>query len=775
MVANVQEVVRRLTIESIPKGVSESVDKLRALRGEMEAVTVTSQRQEKATQTMERRLASIQKQYDANYRAEQALARVTRDLNAAEAQGLITAARKNELLTLATAKHAQAATATTAHARSLMGLNAAGIGAVSMLSRLLLPLTAGLAGAATGRTFITNTVEQENVMAQLEARIRSTGAAAGYNARELAEMASSLQRVTTYDDEAIISSQGLLLSFTRIGHDVFPRATRAILDTATALHTDLDSATKLIGKALNDPIKGLTALSRAGVVFTDQQKAQIKTMVESGRVTEAQALALAELERRFGGSAAAARDTLGGALAGLKNSFGDLFEVAGPGADRLTASINQLTETLSDPKTIAAIQNFGSHLFGAFATTLNLLSENPWLAKILGGAVAGAAVGSLGGVPGVAIGALGGAVGTAGYGLGQSLGNMAIDAIPGARDFANVNRAGKGDFGGPAWDRSAFDMGSFYNAFGTTFGKSAAGGGGGPTEDQIREAERLQKAFDRTMASAAKQTAALNAQIATFGMSASAAAEYTKQQELLNAATENQISLTPSVIASINEQAEAYGKATGELERLNIAQGLVKDFVGSLTSDLRNGVSAFDALGNAATRLTDKLIDMALDQAINSLFSTLVGSLGSVASSGGAAGAPWSAGAFDSANGNVFAGGNVIPFRSGGIVSRPSIFPMANGGIGSMAENEPEAIMPLKRGPSGRLGVEMHGGGMTAPGVQINITNNGEPVQARETGRSFDGRNMVVDLVLDTLSNGKADKAMAGRYGARPKLRGRGG
>lgn len=72
-----------------------------------------------------------------------------------------------------------------------------------------------------------------------------------------------------------------------------------------------------------------------------------------------------------------------------------------------------------------------------------------------------------------------------------------------------------------------------------------------------------------------------------------------------------------------------------------------------------------------------------------------------------------------SANGNIFAGGNVVPFATGGIVGGPTFFPMANGGVGLMGEAGPEAIMPLGRDSSGRLGVRAQGGGMT---IQQNFT-----------------------------------------------------
>lgn len=172
-------------------------------------------------------------------------------------------------------------------------------------------------------------MESEKATAQLDAVLKSTGGTAGMTKEALLELADSLQQVTTYDDEAIIGAESLLLTFTKVGKDVFPEAIKTILDMSTALGTDLQGATIQVGKALNDPIKGVTALSKVGVSFTADQKEMIKAMVESGDVMGAQKLILAELAVEFGGSAAAAADTFSGKLQQINNSLGNLWEAIG--------------------------------------------------------------------------------------------------------------------------------------------------------------------------------------------------------------------------------------------------------------------------------------------------------------------------------------------------------------------------------------------------------------------------------------------------------------
>jgi phage host-nuclease inhibitor protein Gam len=187
--------------------------------------------------------------------------------------------------------------------------------------------------------------EAESVNAKLAAVLQSTGGAAGMSAEELDNMATSLSQLSTYDDEAIKSSEALLLTFTNIGENVFPDATKAILDMSTALGQDLQSSTIQLGKALNDPIAGITALSRVGVSFTQDQKALIKTLVDTGDTLGAQKIILAELNKEFGGQALAASKTYAGQMSQLKNEIGNLGEAVG---NDLLPELRNLTEDVKD-------------------------------------------------------------------------------------------------------------------------------------------------------------------------------------------------------------------------------------------------------------------------------------------------------------------------------------------------------------------------------------------------------------------------------------------
>jgi hypothetical protein len=186
--------------------------------------------------------------------------------------------------------------------------------------------------------------EQELAEKKLEAVLKSTSHAAGMQADELKKLASSLQTSTMYGDEAIMGAESLMLTFTKIGKDVFPDAIETVLNMSTAMGTDMQSSVIQLGKALNDPIAGISALSRVGVQLTDTQKEQIKAFEAAGDTASAQKVILGELETQFGGLAKAAGDTMAGSMAKAKNAMGDVAEAIGDllapmikgGADMLT-------------------------------------------------------------------------------------------------------------------------------------------------------------------------------------------------------------------------------------------------------------------------------------------------------------------------------------------------------------------------------------------------------------------------------------------------------
>lgn len=166
--------------------------------------------------------------------------------------------------------------------------------------------------------------------AQLTAGIKSTGNAAGVTVKDLNALATSIQGYSGQTDDSIVKSEQLLLTFTNIRNSgpnkIFDLATKASADMAAKMGGDASANAVLLGKALNDPVKGISALTRVGVAFTDGQKETIKAMVASGDTMGAQKIILKELNTEFGGAAKAAGDSLPGMLNKAKRAFEDVSQ-----------------------------------------------------------------------------------------------------------------------------------------------------------------------------------------------------------------------------------------------------------------------------------------------------------------------------------------------------------------------------------------------------------------------------------------------------------------
>ena len=265
------------------------------------------------------------------------------------------------------------------------GMKQAGTSAGGFGSKLKgLGRAAVVAGGAAGLAALTGTLkvgideltQSSKVAAQTAAVIKSTGGAAGVTAKQVNDLAGSMMRKTGIDDETIQSGENLLLTFTKVqnkagkGNDIFTKATHVMADMSVALGQDMKSSAIQLGKALNDPVKGVTALQRVGVSFTAAQKKQIKAMVESGNTMGAQKLILAELNKEFGGSAEAAGKTLPGQINILKESFSNL---AGELVATLVPALTAVTKFFVDNPNLAKIMVIGILALSAAMVGLNVV------------------------------------------------------------------------------------------------------------------------------------------------------------------------------------------------------------------------------------------------------------------------------------------------------------------------------------------------------------------------------------------------------------------
>ena len=225
----------------------------------------------------------------------------------------------------------------------------------------------GAVGVAVG-TFLKSSVDTasnaEKTNANLAQTLKSTKGVAGMTMQSLNDLTQAMVNNTTFSGGEVKAGEAMLLTFTNIGKDVFPQATSAMLDFAQKMGTDPTNAAMTLGKALNDPVNGLSKLTRSGVTFTDQQKKQITTMQKAGDTAGAQKLMIAELNKEFGGQAAAAADTYAGKQKQLQNQLNSVKSAIGTALiPILQALIKPITPVLqaiaqfvtANPKLTAAI------------------------------------------------------------------------------------------------------------------------------------------------------------------------------------------------------------------------------------------------------------------------------------------------------------------------------------------------------------------------------------------------------------------------------------
>jgi hypothetical protein len=182
------------------------------------------------------------------------------------------------------------------------------------------------------------------------------------------------------DDEAVASGENLLLTFTNIrnevgkGNDIFDQSTQIMADMSTALGQDMKTSAIQLGKALNNPTKGVSALQRVGVSFTESQKDQIKALQASGKTMEAQKIILKELQGEFGGSAEAAGKTLPGQLNIARETFNNF---AGMLVSKVVPVLEDTIAWLRDhwPEIRREIAAFWSQVQPVFANLIDIARE----------------------------------------------------------------------------------------------------------------------------------------------------------------------------------------------------------------------------------------------------------------------------------------------------------------------------------------------------------------------------------------------------------------
>jgi len=209
-------------------------------------------------------------------------------------------------------------------------------------------------------------------MRKLGAVIDATGGAAGLTAKEIDDMARRLDEATTGSAEGFRDAAAQLLTFKSVGKDAFETTLLLAQDLADAGFGSLETNAVQLGKALEDPVKGLTALTRSGVTFSQEQQNLIRTLVETGRSAEAQGMILEAVAGQVGGTAKAIGGGLSGAVDLVKKRFNDLKEQLGaavlPVFQRFNELVAETYKRLTDDGTVG---RFGEAIAKGFQAALD--------------------------------------------------------------------------------------------------------------------------------------------------------------------------------------------------------------------------------------------------------------------------------------------------------------------------------------------------------------------------------------------------------------------
>lgn len=231
--------------------------------------------------------------------------------------------------------------------KSLLALNAAANdvrGSVTGLAGRMGPLGAALtaigpAGLAAGAALavlsvglvaaLSHASEAEQSFNRLQAVLRATGNTTGLSGKQIVAFADEIESSTLATAEQVQDAAGVLATFGSVAGENFTRTLRLAQDMSAVFGTDLKGSVTQLGKALENPAEGLTALRRIGILFTDSQKDLIQSLVDTGKQAEAQKFILDTLESKVGGAGAGEATGLTGATNRLSDAWGNLLEDIG--------------------------------------------------------------------------------------------------------------------------------------------------------------------------------------------------------------------------------------------------------------------------------------------------------------------------------------------------------------------------------------------------------------------------------------------------------------
>jgi hypothetical protein len=239
-------------------------------------------------------------------------------------------------------------------------------------------IPAGLAIAGLG-AFLTKSAKDAEDARIASERLGSVLTSMGYPEAQsrVESYADKLEQQVAVDGEVIKATQAKLATFANLTATInesggaFDRATQASLDLAAAGFGSAESNAVQLGKALQDPIKGVGALARAGVTFTEEEKAKIKTLVESNQMLEAQNLVLGAIEKQVGGTAEATASDFAKMQISMENMREELGAALAPILEKVVGIITRFASWVSRNTTLVLVL---AAAIGTLATAIIAIS-----------------------------------------------------------------------------------------------------------------------------------------------------------------------------------------------------------------------------------------------------------------------------------------------------------------------------------------------------------------------------------------------------------------
>jgi len=220
---------------------------------------------------------------------------------------------------------------------TLAGVAATGLGAA----------IAGVTAIMSGAMSVYSEVERRQ--AKTEALLRATGHSAGFAGFELDSMARSVALATLASTDDIREAQDVLLTFRNVRGAVFKETISLSQDLAVVIGGTAKTAALQLGKALEDPVTGMTALTRSGISFSQAEKDLVKELINANRTLEAQELILKKVRAQVGGAGEGEAGGLAGAVDTLGQRWEETLEKIGRTSgvtDTAGRALNKLSDAL---------------------------------------------------------------------------------------------------------------------------------------------------------------------------------------------------------------------------------------------------------------------------------------------------------------------------------------------------------------------------------------------------------------------------------------------